>query len=277
MGFGDEIMATGMARGAKDRGKRIAFGDGKRIIWSHWSKQIFRGNPNIAKPGDEHATDLEWIAHYGGHRLYNSLDQARTRWVWNEEFRPIAGEMFFSDEELRFAALVGSEFVVIEPNVPRQKSVAPNKDWGAARYQAVADHLTAAGHRVVQFGQGRDRLKGVGAIQTLEFRQALAVLSRASLYIGPEGGLHHGAAAIKRRASDAAVISRGAPAVVLFGGFIPPQVTGYDTHTNLTGGADACGSLNPCSHCRAAMDSIGVEMVCEAAISQLAKSALETV
>jgi hypothetical protein len=32
MGYGDELMATGMARGAAARGKRVAFGDGQRII-----------------------------------------------------------------------------------------------------------------------------------------------------------------------------------------------------------------------------------------------------
>jgi ADP-heptose:LPS heptosyltransferase len=79
-------------------------------------------------------------------------------------------------------------------------------------------------------------------------------LARAKLYIGAEGGLHHAAAAL------------GVPAVVLFGGFIPPLVTGYETHINLTGGAqEACGSLKPCDHCRKAMDAISVEEVAAAA------------
>jgi ADP-heptose:LPS heptosyltransferase len=74
------------------------------------------------------------------------------------------------------------------------------------------------------------------------------------LYIGPEGGLHHGAAAV------------GIPAVVLFGGFIPPQVTGYKTHVNLTGGADFfCGSLQACKHCAEAMERIKSKHVCDAA------------
>jgi hypothetical protein len=55
-----------MARGAKARGKRIAFGDGQQIISSPWSEQIFRFNPNIARPGDERADDIEWIRHHKG-------------------------------------------------------------------------------------------------------------------------------------------------------------------------------------------------------------------
>lgn len=265
IGWGDEILATGMARGARDRGKRIAFGDGKRIVWSQWAEPIFRHNPNIARPGDERGRDIEWIAHYKGRRLYNRV--VGNRWLWNMEFRSVPGELFFSDDELRFADSVGHGFVVIEPNVPRQKSVAPNKDWGAAKYETVAFQLSERGHNVIQFLYDGARAHATSAtpVRTPSFRHALAVLSRASLYIGPEGGLHHGAAAV------------GIPAVVLFGGFIPPEVTGYATHTNLTGGAAACGNLNACAHCMAAMDAISVDVVCDAASSYLATAALETV
>lgn len=255
MGFGDEIMASGMARGAKARGKRIAFGNSEQIVFSPWSEQIFRYNPNIAHPGDEADADIEWIAHHKGNRLYNSVSPDKTRWVWNMDFRPTPGEMFFSDEELKFAETAGSGFVVIEPNVPWHKTVAANKDWGAIKYRAVAEELVAAGHRVIQFSYPTARVTCAAAQQfkAPTFRDALAVLARASLYIGPEGGLHHGAAAV------------GISAVVLFGGFIPPQVTGYDTHTNLTGGSTACGKLSRCSHCRTAMSVISVEKVLLAA------------
>lgn len=254
-------MATGMARGAKDRGKRIAFGDGQKIIFSPWSEQIFRGNPNIAHPGDESDDDIEWIRHHKGHRLYNSA--GRNRWVWNMAFRPSPGELFFSAEEADFAESVGSDFVVIEPNVPAHKSVAANKEWGSSRYEMVACEL-ARDHRVIQFWYENARARCASATQlrTPTFRHALAVLSRASLYIGPEGGLHHGAAAV------------GIPAVVLFGGFIPPAVTGYPAHTNLTGGATACGKLQRCSHCRAAMDAISVDRVLSAAKQYLNAAAL---
>lgn len=250
MGYGDDLMATGMARGARARGKRIAFGDGKKIIFGPWSEPMFRHNPNIARPGDEGADDLEWIAHYKGHRLYNRA--ANRRWIWNYGFRAIPGEVFFSEAEQAMAASIEPGFVLIEPNVPRQKSVAANKDWGFRRYKAVAAILKRSGIRVRQFAFG-DRRLPVETIRTQSFRDALAVLSRAALYIGPEGGLHHGAAAV------------GIPAVVMFGGFIPPTVTGYDTHINLTGGASACGSLLRCEHCAEAMRSISVEKVVDSA------------
>ena len=253
MGLGDNLMATGMARGARDRGKRIAFGDGTKIVWDHYSEQIFRNNPNIAPPGDENDPDIEWVPFYRSHRIYNK--QVGDRWEWNYEFKAIPGELFFSDDENKFAQHFGEGYIVIEPNVPEFKTVSPNKQWETRRYNKVAKLLKKNGHSVVQFYSTLSRHIIPGAIQirTPTFRHAVAALKNAALYIGPEGGLHHGAASV------------GTPGVVLFGGFIPPAVTGYDFHTNLTGGAVACGSLHRCDHCREAMDRITVPAVMEAA------------
>ncbi|WP_315833906.1 glycosyltransferase family 9 protein [Bradyrhizobium prioriisuperbiae] len=253
-------MATGMARGAAARGKRVAFGDGRQILWDHHSPQIFRGNPNIAAPGSEGAADLEWVQFYKGHRIYNRREG--DRWVWNAEFRPVPGEVFFSDDEFEFADRQGRDFVLIEPGVPQNKSVAPNKQWSSFRYSSVAELLKRSGRDVRQFQYpGASLVRDVARIKAPSFRHALAVLRNASLYIGPEGGLHHGSAAVN------------IPAVVLFGGFIPPQVTGYPTHTNLTGGATACGSLKRCAHCIRAMEKISVDDVVSAARKRLAVAA----
>jgi ADP-heptose:LPS heptosyltransferase len=250
-----------MARGAKsERGRRIAFGDKKSIRWDKHSAEIFRGNPNIAPPGSERDQDIEWRLFFKGHRVYNSQHPSKPRWIWNYDFRPTPGEVFFDSAEKRNALRFGSGLVIVEPNVPWWKSVAPNKDWGLGNYQRVADQLRAEGHRVVQFRHDKAdlRLEGVEQLRTLNFRDALGIMSKAALYVGPEGGLHHGAAAM------------GTKAVVLFGGFIPPEVTGYEDHANLTGGAEACGTFMPCDHCLDAMKSIGVDEVLEAARERLA-------
>lgn len=249
MGYGDDIMASGMAKGLYANGKRAAFGDGKRIIWGPWSEEIFHNNPNVARPGDEGAHDLCWLSYYKGNRRYNRMSEDRRRWIWNYDFKPIPGQIFFTDAEIKYAAALGHGYVVIEPNVPWHKSVAVNKDWGLEKYQAITDRFLKEGYDVVQFSHGRDRLNGARAVVTPTFRHALAALSRARLAVLPEGGLHHGAAAL------------GVRAVVIYGGFIPPQVTGYSLHVNLTGDALACGSLWRCLHCRAALDRISVDEV----------------
>lgn len=261
MGIGDQLIATGLAKGAAARGKRIAFGDGRRgcrTSWDKWSPEIFRGNPNIAVPGTEHLPDVEWINFRKGHRLYNSV--GRQRWIWNPEFRPQPGEVFLDRIEMAWAAGVGSGFVLIEPNVEAWKKWAVNKRWPGDRYDEVARRLQSGGHEVVQFIHAGSShiLPGARLIATPSFRHALAALSRAALYIGSEGGMHHGAAAV------------GVPGVVIFGGWIPPGATGYSMHVNLTGGRGPCGMMAPCNHCRAAMDAITVDEVSNAAGALLA-------
>jgi ADP-heptose:LPS heptosyltransferase len=258
LGYGDQLLGSGMARGARARGKRIAFGDGRRILWDSRSEPIFNGNPNVARPGLEADPNLEWVGFYKGHRIYNTQDTVKDRWVWNLDFHAEPGEMFFSPRERRDAERFGKGFVLIEPSVERWKKSAANKDWGQERYQQVASLLLGAGYEVAQFRHDKDPpLEGVRQLVTRDIRDALAILGHAALYIGPEGGLHHGAAAA------------GIPAVVLFGGFIPPSVTGYADHANLTGGAEACGSLHLCRHCQDAMRAISVDEVHAAALERL--------
>src|SRR5262245_1161161 len=247
MGIGDEVMATGFARGAAARGKRIAFGDGRKLIWGPWCREAFKNNPNIAHRPDE--PGVEWCDYYKGHRNYNRLDSARRRWIWNYDFKAPAGEFFFDNIE-QAMSLRRPGAVLLEPNVPWHKSVAINKDWGQARWQELANKLTRAGWRVLQTSYGEVRLFNVGIVPVASFREAAAIVQSVDLAIVPEGGLHHAAAAV------------GTRAIVIFGGFIPPQVTGYSwPHINLTGSAEACGSLDRCLHCRQALDRIEVDHV----------------
>ena len=254
LGLGDEIMATSFAKGAKARGKRIAFGDGKQYVESPWQRIIFQGNPNICLPNQIHEPNVEWVPFYKGHRIYNRPGPNR-RWIWNYEFKAQPGEFFFGSDELEFATVFRKGFVLVEPNVPMHKSSAVNKNWGMDRYQAVADLLLRDGHHVVQFAHhGYPALKGVIVRECPSIRHAAAAMRRAAVIVCPEGGTHHACAAIGKRA------------VVVVGGFIPAQIIGYDFHVNLTGGAESCGSLMPCAHCARALKAISVEEVYAAAV-----------
>lgn len=246
MGIGDDIIATGMARGAADRGKRIAFGDRSRIRWGPHSAMVFKNNPNVAPPGSERERNIEWIDYYKGNRKYNR--QSSDRWIWNYDFKAIPGEFFFgADEEVHE---YDPDLILIEPNVPN-KPCGPNKQWPLDRWKRVVNELTVAAFNVRQFEYGGTNRISHG-IQTPTFRHAAAALKGARLAILHEGGLHHAAAAL------------GVPAVVLFGGFVPPAVLGYDGHVNLTGGAIACGKFTRCQHCVDAMNAITVDNVLQA-------------
>lgn len=241
MGVGDEIMATGFARGAAAHGKRVAFGDGKRLIWGPWCHIAFKNNPNIAHSLAE--PNIEWCHYHKGHRIYNKLGNGR--WLWNYDYRAPRGEFFFDERERAFTI---KRDVLIEPNVPWHKSVAPNKDWGLENFQRVANVLRQWGFGVWQLSHGEKRLRDVQVVNVPDFRCAAAAVAGFELVITPEGGLHHTAAAVDTRA------------IVLFGGFIPPRVTGYAGHINL-GEAEGCGSLRECQHCRRSLQRIKVDEV----------------
>lgn len=261
MGWGDELVAAGLARGLAAQGKRAAFGDGRRQIWSAQSHELFRGNPNIAPFGTETPED-EWVPHYRGHRLYGEV--VGSRWVFRD-FECPPGEVFLTREEKTFALArlwASDPVAIIEPRVkPIGACQGANKQWPVSRYQELASGLLAAtGCRPVQLVPPgvASKLADVDVIETPTFRHALALLGLAALYIGPEGGLHHGAAAM------------GTPAVVIFGGFNTPRSTGYDWHENIAVG-EPCGSINACPHCVAAMASISVDRVLEGAMRQLGR------
>ena len=259
MGFGDAIMATNLARGLHAQGKLAAFGDGHRIKWTNYCEDIFANNPNIARPGQEKQQNLVWFPHYKKNLTYCKYDGLKHKYIWNYDFKAKPGELFFDHPDNK-VPLIKNPYIVIEPNVAWQRTVNVNKDWGAGKYEKLAKALLERGHIILQFIHGNSlrKISDVCYAETATFHEAIRIMSRASLFIGPEGGNHHAAAAI------------GIPAVILWGGWSPPETMGYKNHINLTGGAtEACGITYPCSHCRRAFDNIGVDEVYEIAIKVL--------
>ena len=234
MGYGDELMASGRARSLSERtGKRVAILDRHGRPRGH---PIWRDNLRIAY---RLGSDVETIQDCPGFRPY-IIGKRADRWIWTT-YRPKRGELYLRDNERALAP--GGAYVLIEPHVKTKAS--PNKDWGFDRYQAVVDLLPDVAF--VQAGPiGTPLLRGVRGINTSTFREACGVLSGARAYFGPEGGLHHAAAALR------------IPAVVLFGGFISPEITGYTFQSNLFSAPDgkACGMRIPCRHCRQAWAEI---------------------
>ena len=69
--------------------------------------------------------------------------------------------------------------------------------------------------------------------------------------MGWEGGFSHAAAALDKKA------------VVLFGGWIHPNTTGYKFHSNIYIDIEGspCGMRNYCEHCNKCRNLISVEKV----------------
>lgn len=233
------MMVTGEVKRAQARDPRPVV-----ILDRHGnprSHALFDYNPRITY---HRASANQEIVNGSSVRPYiaGKTDQ---RWTW-KPYRPEPGELYFTESE----HLLGQQYqgyVVLEPNVKERDG--RNKDWGWDRWLALLPLLKVL--PLAQVGPpGTPLLPGVTHLITHSFRGACAVLSHARGFVGTEGGLHHAAAAL------------GLPAVVIFGGFISPAVTGYDSHRNLfTGEGLGCGTRQTCPHCRDAMNKITPEIV----------------
>lgn len=245
MGLGDEIIVTGQARVLQQtdpRKVRVQYERQKWFaVWDH--------NPRIARPDEQ--GDFQVLEPRDARRLrpYCS-DKTHRRWTWRE-FRPPRGELYFTPAERDFGRRHAGR-VILEPHI--KAGASPNKQWGWVRWNRLAWLLQEKhGVRVTQLGAlGVPQLEGAEYVPTRSIREAAAVLAHARVAVLPEGGLHHTAAAVNARA------------VVIYGGFIAPAVTGYDDQVSLFSGEGlGCGMRVPCGHCANAMQNIKPEAVAD--------------
>jgi ADP-heptose:LPS heptosyltransferase len=271
MGYGDFLMAIGDARdiARSDPSKKVAIGNGRDLEWNALSEGLpFLITPEELAAGQE----VNWVISYSSHRPYIDYPAMRTKllargwtgptqnkhliaalghYMWNYGYEPKPAMISFSEaQEQKIARLSSEPYVAIEPYIKERAS--PNKQW-PLQYMAEVVKSLSKHIKVVQVSHASqdDILPGIERITSNSFKDALIYLKAARLYIGPEGGFHHAAAGLDT------------PAVVTFGGFISPRVTGYASHVNLVGSATyACGiKTRECPHCAAAMFSITPEEV----------------
>ena len=226
-------MVTWLARKARETDPRqvCVLDRADRPRW----QALWDRNPNITRNpnGAQLLRDGPGVRHY-------IANKTPDRWKWIEVPDREPGDLYLKSTARR----IDDPYIYVEPNIKDRASV--NKRW--PHYQAVVDALPE-----FIFAQcTAPYLRGVVKLSTPDVVDALSVLSHASLYVGNEGGMHHAAAAL------------GVPAVVIFGGYISPAVTGYKEQTNLYAGGDPCGMRVPCRHCVDAMNSITVDMVVQA-------------
>lgn len=262
MGYGDEIMAAGVAEHvARAVNGQVAIVD--RAGRPRWS-EVWLNHPDIAVPKAAEAAKAR-VVNCPTARPY--IDRWTT-WhgqpshvfskVWRARDYP--AKIYLAEDELSMARKILQDrgpFVIIDPTM--RPARGPNRDLGWEKYQAVVERM-----RDVQFYQvgpnpsvenvEKCTLRGASYIATFTFREACAMLAMASAYVGPEGGLHHAAAAV------------GARAVVVFGEHTDPETTGYESHTNIYTGkpGEPCGHFAPCDGCREAMERISVDQVVNA-------------
>lgn len=187
------------------------------------------------------ATSRPYIKHWRGRQV-----------IFNHDYRPRAGRVYLTQQEWDFNTIQGP-YAIIAPQLKPEAS--PNKSWGIDRWEAVIKDFPIPVFQLLE----SDRVKaieGAQGIATLTFRHALSIIAGAAVVMTNEGGSHHMAASMR------------VPAVVFFGSFTPPQVTGYAFHYNMAVETPEgyCGRWDTCPHCNAAKRVITPAMMREKAL-----------
>jgi hypothetical protein len=253
VGMGDEIMAAGEAEVIfRQTGVPVAIlGRDGQPRWH----PLWEGNPAIAHPY-RITRVTPTITNGVGCRPYISYPFTAARGMrftdWRARDR--VGRVYLTADELALGKRIRYEvgpFLLLEPDV--KPDATPNKAWGLDRFADVVRQMSDITF-VRAHGDECRTFPPVKNVHTRTFREACGVLAASDGYVGTEGGFHHAAAAL------------GKPAVVIFGGFISPKTTGYETHLNICDKlpGSPCGKWRQCGHCLAAMDRITVPMVVEA-------------
>lgn len=238
-------MVTGMAREAQKR-------DPRRVLiryekWTYRWCELWNGNPRLVREGE--TGDFQILEPRTNYLRPYCVEKTPSRWTW-KEYRPPIGEIYLTDEERWFGAAHAGTVVLgnwLKAGAPATKL------WPTAHWDALAALLADLPLATIGPPDRAGSIQGVRHITT-SIRQAAAVILSASLVITQEGALHHIAAATQT------------PAVVLFGGYISPKVTGYASQTSIFRGTGlGCGMRLRCSHCEEAMRSISPEEVAAAA------------
>lgn len=273
MGFGDEIMATGFARKEKQKfpNRQIIIGDYKKKFAT--KSEIFLFNPNIVDPKKlDYSIPIHFVNNHPGNRPYIAWENTKEgKYIWNFNFKPIPGDLYFSENEIFQAKKIVKEaeefwgekkmikhkgIIFLESSSTKIKNKLfqfkhRNKDWGENNWSSLVKILNKDYLIVQSMHENSKKLDEVFYCET-NFRIACAVMKFCDLYVGPEGGFGHAAAALR------------IPAVIIFGGWIHPQVTGYDFHENIYIDIEGspCGVFgSDCNHCKKCMKKITVEMI----------------
>jgi len=137
--------------------------------------------------------------------------------------------LYLSEAETNAAKVKYPEpYIVIAP-VGKTKFSANRKEWGLDNFQKLVYLLKE--RRILQIGLPSDPLlEGVADARIYDLRKTAAIISNAELFIGLEGGLMHLARSVET------------PAVILYGGYIKPEISGYDINTNIYSDVDC----SPC-------------------------------
>ena len=284
MGYGDEIMASGYARLAKQQFPKLQILIGNKEKLLVYDSIIYKNNPNITLIDQVNPKIKRmWIENFPNNRPYLKKI-TKDKIFWNMEYRAIKGDIFFDKLESIYANNIINEskkywfqnntkeykaIIFIEttsnktssnPEIFRYKHL--NKDWGIEKWNELIYQLSSEYLIIQSFHNDSYKHKNIFQFNST-FRKACSVLNLCDFYVGPEGGFGHASAALN------------IPSVIYFGGWISPKTTGYNFHKNIYLDVEdsPCGVYGYlCKHCEYCRNNISVEYMNEAIFLSLKKN-----
>jgi hypothetical protein len=268
---GDDLLATAVVRQWRQvRGSRPWY------LTRHPS--LFEGHPDVALTLDYSPELAGALTLFGARRVrlkyhdYDPLDD-RSRAPAGHIINLMCGSaglppledpapvLALSPAEIDSCS-IPAPFVAVQSSVRSAAMTIANKEWGPARMQEVVGRLRSR-IPVVQLGSERDPpLEGVFDLRgKTTLREAAAVLSRASVFVGMIGFLMHAARAVRT------------PSVIVFGGREHPTQSGYAGNENLFTAMECspCWLWNRCPYDRECLARITPANVVEAVDRVLAR------
>jgi len=272
MGYGDDLLITALAHKIKKKfpGRQIVIGSAKKKRAYH--SIVYDNNPNISDCRNlDNTKPIHIIDYHVSNRPYIDYNKSSSsKYIW-KKFKPEPGQIFFSEEEKISAKkiIIEAKTYWKENNEDKYKGIIfletsstklndkqfgikqRNKDWGEDNWRQLIDIIKKEFLIIKSIHNESKKTRGVYSPEKMDFRLACAVLNEADLYVGPEGGFGHVAAALNKKA------------VIYFGGWISPETIGYDLHENLfyKDKLSPCGEYKKlCKHCDDARKAISVDL-----------------
>ena len=270
MGWGDYIMTTGIVRRLKRQNPNLQILVKEPFNKTRQYRDIFYKNPFIV----ETDTINEKLPHIKIPRVLAGVnDESKQKIIWSPERVAEVGNFYAKKEEIDFAEKnlktitdhwkaknqkqpKGIIFIsdTAKRNMIIDKKVvyyehAVNREWGEKKWRRFIT-LTSRDYILLKTSHIKEeQFDGLYSI-VCDFRTSFSVMTKCDFFIGNEGGLAHLWAITRKKA------------LVIFGHWIPPHVTGYSFHLNLsTNLNDHCGSLKRCEECLSFFNKLEPEYI----------------
>ena len=269
MGYGDALMLSGLVRNAYEKNPDVQITSKGSERFNSF-KQIFFLNPYITFSRNlELNKKILNIEKFG----VGIIDLKKRKFFWKRDFPLIPGNIFFQKKELLLASKIILEIkqrwlklknkdpkkiIFINPDSKKNFLIKNNqqdinksehninKEWPEDYWKIILKELSKDNLIIQTYSDENNTVYEKFYSIKCNFRTACSILNLSDIYLGAEGGLAHAAAALNKNA------------IVIFGSWISPEITGYSDHINLYKNSEneACGNLNPCEHCLSSMKKI---------------------